>query len=272
MKVGWLRSRTAHARNRYQQPDRTSPKFKTFVYLHSYLLNLKEAIILELEMKSTNFWKATFIFLVFSTLISCMKENPKKSDVKKLPVKYLLSQKYKDIFNAITLNDTLVFIDTSNDTIVMKSDGKYENLFYSPNETRQGQELVCYYTCQSKYLSIFKIGYQLAADSNSNAYLNVVIISGNLKTSGLTQDFYASHVYLKMSDMNDSVFSYFHGYPYKFHDTISISSNLFHNCYEFNKLEWLGRGALADFLFFDRNIGIIKFNTSDKKVWILQRK
>lgn len=208
-----------------------------------------------------------YVIVVFVMLLlfnSCKKNKPEPT-VEQLPVKYFLLQKHKDIFLTLTANPILVYTDSSNnDTIIMKSNGLLVQQFYVQNEVRRGEQFVNYFTCQSKYLATFKVGYQMYATSDSSSCIGIYSISGNLSANQRSANYVVSWAKLNIIEPSDSIFKYSPGYSYSFFDTLTLSKKIFQNCYHLQASK-----GLSDYFYLNSAFGLLRFNTNDKKVWTL---
>ncbi|MFM9945975.1 MAG: hypothetical protein ACKVQB_12175, partial [Bacteroidia bacterium] len=205
-------------------------------------------------------------FAMLIVLINSCKKNNSESTIEQIPVKYFLLNKHKDIFFKLTANPILLFTDSANnaDTIVMKSDGLLVQHFFTPNEVRQGEQFINYFTCQSKYLETFKIGYQMFATSDSSSCISIYSISGNLSGNKRSANYVISRGSLNIIEPSDSVFKYTHGFSYSYFDTLTLSKKTYKNCYLLQATK-----GLSNYFYFNSDFGLIKFNTNDAKVWTL---
>jgi len=204
------------------------------------------------------------LIICFFFILSCDKED---IDAKTFPVKYLLSNDHKEILENYALNDFITFVNKTNDTIIFKADSLVSKLTYGLNEVRQGEELILYYTCQSDYLETFKIGYQLSANCDSNSHMLLTTISGDLVHTERGQLYYASSAIFNIPSSTDSIFNSVDSTPFKYTESLTFDSVLLTGNYSFIKLKSFGWGHLTTYMVYNKEYGIIEFDTKDGNIW-----
>jgi hypothetical protein len=208
--------------------------------------------------------KLIILIICFLVVLSCGNED---EDEKTYPVKYFLTGDHKKILEDYALNDFIAYVNKTKDTILFKADSLFTKLTYRLNEVRQGEELILYYTCQSDYLETFKIGYQLSAINDSNSQMILTTISGDLVHTERGQLFYASSAKFNIPFSTDSIFNSVDSTPFKYTDSLTFNSELLNSNYSFNKLESFGWGALSTYMVYNKEYGLIEFDTKDGNIW-----
>ena len=204
------------------------------------------------------------LFFCFFLIISCDKEDEEQTT---FPVLYHLSKEHKGILESYALNHSVSFINNEGDTIWFEVNEVKHLLTYRIPEDRRGEELNLYYTCQSNYLKTFKVGYQLVAVSDSISELMLITISGELVDNERGQLFDASTAVFTIPTSANSGLISVETTPFEYTESKTLGNDLLTGIYSFRKLGLFGWGPLSTYIIYNKEFGIIEFDTKDGKVW-----
>ncbi len=204
--------------------------------------------------------------IIMSTSLSCKKENS-ETQVKTVPVEWILSAQDKSLFHAFSNNMFVQYSDASNNILNFQADGFTSITTCRENSFDKGESLIVNYNCLTNYFPNYFYHCQLTARPDQSVDMIIYFATGAYP-NGQGNDYVTSTFLFNPNDPLDTINGF--GIPIQqtYLDSIYLRDTMFYDVFLDSNI--VSNSDLRQTIkcYYTISSGVVAFENLDGKLWI----